>query len=246
MKEPDNSPTYLDGRDVHGMSGTVIPRATQKGGKDSSGFRFDTEAPIQQNIVDGDVIKPLTLDKLAQMRKANYSPTGLRTESTLSFEELLKDVAPISEPANSSFSLAGDGKTPAPVPPTPVKGEVNMAEVISIPPATSAPEEALAKPAPRTKVRFTSSMGKLSVPYDTVFKAEGQTAPLLVLVQRSLDGIFYEPPYTGEERMEVRYNDEVLQCLSGVYFVFPDGKTALTVMLIDEPVPEEEGDAEEQ
>jgi hypothetical protein len=215
---PDEE-TYADGMATQNMSGTVIPRARK--GKDSSGFVFDTLAPIRQFVVDGDVVKPLSPEKILQLR-ANRIQPGAKGADIMSYDELLKDTPPLSaeevREAKSEFVPLGAPKAPAPAPLVAPKVE---------PAGSSQPA------APRTKVKFVSRMGKLTVPFHEVFKSDLQPVPLLVLVQRGEEGSFYEAPSDSEERLEVYWNGEVLVCLPGVHFVFPDGLMAVTVLLVD-------------
>lgn len=84
--------------------------------------------------------------------------------------------------------------------------------------------------AAREKVRFVGSFGRLSVPYNMVWRHQFT----LVMMQFSEDGIFYEPQ-DAVGILEVWWRGNLFLCMPNVIYVpFPDGKLALSIFFVDE------------
>ena len=87
---------------------------------------------------------------------------------------------------------------------------------------------------PKIPVRFKGGFGTLRLLYDEVFVDESGECPLLVLIQSSPDGQFFETPLDCENPIGVEFEAVVLSCLGGVRYTMPDGNTCHTVYFIDE------------
>lgn len=84
--------------------------------------------------------------------------------------------------------------------------------------------------ASREKVRFVGAFGKLSVPYNMVWRHEF----ILAMMQYSEEGIFYEPQDTTG-LLEVWWRGNLFVCMPNVlYLPFPDGRISLSVFFVDE------------
>lgn len=82
----------------------------------------------------------------------------------------------------------------------------------------------------RERVRFVGSFGRLSIPYNMVWRY----GFLLALFQYSEDGIFYEPQ-EASELLEIWWRDKLFVCMpSPVHLPFPDGKIALTIFFVND------------
>lgn len=82
----------------------------------------------------------------------------------------------------------------------------------------------------RDKVKFVGSFGKLTVPFNMVWRHDY----VLSMMQYSEDGTFYEPQEV-EGNLEIWWRGTVYICVPGsVYLPFPDGKVSLALFFIDE------------
>ncbi len=136
---------YLDGESTQGMPGTVLPRARREA--ESSGAVFDVHAPIQQNIVDGDRVRPLTVEKLEELKRANRSMTGYKTPECKTFDDVLQNTPEIGQARLASEGPKLTMRPPAyPLPtptvqvaePEPVEQAVELPiHPVSVPPAQS-------------------------------------------------------------------------------------------------------------
>lgn len=221
---------YKDGMQTdHRMQGTVIPRATNRAesGKgpvdnESLGADFDFGHPAEQVIVDcdaaGQTVKATRIDKeaLARLAKANQQGSG-RKGRIMGYDEAAK------APAGAAVA----------------DPEVVKAAAVTV--ALSSAETAAAAPAPKIKVIFAGAFGKISFSYSLVFFHKF----FLVLVQESADGDFYEPPGEPSQPMQVALCDSegrTYACFPCAHIPFPNGRTAVTILLVDEKEGESHGE----
>jgi len=84
--------------------------------------------------------------------------------------------------------------------------------------------------ASREKVRFVGSFGRLSVPYNMVWRHQFT----LAMMQFSEDGLFYEPQ-DAVGVLEVWWRGNLFLCMpNAIYLPFPDGKLSLSIFFVDE------------
>lgn len=121
-----------------------------------------------------------------------------------------------------------DGEVPLSKIPTQVSEVVSGFQKVDAP---SLPKAGTAlMQASREKIRFVGSFGKLSVPYNMVWR-HGFT---LAMIQFSEDGIFYEPQDAVGD-LEVWWRGNLFICMPNViYLPFPDGKVSLSIFFVNE------------
>ena len=241
-----DEPRYKNARD-HGMGwGTIIPNADYTKGLEHSGVEFEVHKAVPHNIVVCDVkgntssSTPITAEQLERLKKANCTADGLKNASCLTYEDVMKP-----EPVKLEKQVEAPKVEVPPVPvvvapAAPVSMSVAAATQAVISSDTLTPpskakrrgkssesgvQEAVVK---KERVQFSGPFGKLTVLYNQVFRYD----IYLVLVQVQEDGLFYEAP-TGQEIIEVTWNNSIFGCLSGPHIVMPDQKTALTILLVD-------------
>jgi hypothetical protein len=214
---------YEDGlKTDHRMTGTVIPKATNRsdivGGhvdQNSVGADFDMQNPAPQVLVEsnekGEFTSHTPLDKPAidRLIAANRAKPGQAGHRPISYEEAIKEKG------------AGVGAVANSVPPFAQHPVLEQLEKFSAEPIVI----------PKTKVRFSGAFGKINFSYQQVFVHE----IFLVLVQHTEDGDFYEPPGESGQAMAVDCGpDRNYSCYPCAHIPFPDGRTAVTILMIDE------------
>lgn len=254
------------GEPSHPWAGTGhIVKAAEDRGENDSGCPFETSKPVPFNVYTGDpskgTEKKYQVDQAAieLIRQKNLVPGGMRTRDTVnSFDAAVETVkaTQVIPPATFAEKVSTAVKALE----IPVAKEVPSDETIVIgyqskpnrpelptmgaalpherptPPPTPESTTTPQTRQPRISVRFRGRFGTLSAPYDEVF-IDGIA---LVLVQRSQDGVYYEPPYDPEELMEISFpNQAKYLCHSGVHYKMPDGQSAHTVYLLDGATNEE-------
>lgn len=209
---------YGDGMKTgHGIPGTVVPKASNRSDKvggridnASVGVDFDIQHPGEQVIVEcdeaGQAVHSTRMDvaAIAHLVKTNRTLPGQKGHA-IGYMEAVK--------------TSGHGDTVKSASAAPAAGLA----VASI----SAPE---AVQGSKIKVRFSGAFGRVSFSYAQVFRHD----IFLVLVQESAEGDFYEPPGQHAQAVEVSWENVVHQCYPCAHIPFPNGRTAITVLMIDE------------
>ena len=247
-----DEPKYKDARE-QGMSwGTIIPNADYTKGLEHSGVGFDVHKAVPHNIVvcdpKGNTMSStlITAEQLENLKQANRTADGFKNANCLTYDDVTKSnpVPEVKQAAVPPPAVVAPPAAPQPVvavtaDPVSVSvaaatQSVIVAEALILPavkakrrgkPSESGVQEAVVK---KERVQFSGPFGKLTVLYNQVFKYD----IYLVLVQVQEDGLFYEAP-TGQEIIEVTWNNSIFGCLSGPHIVMPGQKTALTILLVD-------------
>lgn len=243
-----DEPRYKDAREQGMGWGTIIPNANYTKGIEHSGVEFEVHKAVPHNIVVCDVkgntssSTTITAEQLERLKNANRTTDGLKNANCLTYEDVMKP-----EPAKPE-KQAEAPKVEVPSEPVPVVMAPAEPVSVSVAAATQAVISADALVLPnkakrrgrssesgvqetavkKERVQFSGPFGKLTVLYNQVFRYD----IYLVLVQVQEDGLFYEAP-TGQEIIEVTWNNGIFGCLSGPHIVMPDQKTALTILLVD-------------
>lgn len=234
--------TRESGRAALAESHVVLNRGTPvAGGKKVEIVDADTgfEEPVQPGVMHPHAgASEVDLKKIAQEDRYMPPPPPERPSIPVPWESSdppAPKVEPIILPA------MGDKGAPAvevyekqgsvdlskvPTPGAEPKSEFSRVEVAaSLPSAGSGLMQAS-----REKVRFVGAFGKLSVPYNMVWRH----GFVLAMMQYSEDGIFYEPQDTTGF-LEVWWRGNLFVCMPNViYLPFPDGRISLSVFFVDE------------
>ena len=216
-------PVYKNGKESHGMRGTVIPGAKRdehgRAMSNQAGVQFDLHEAAPMNIIESEETADGGYREVKVQRLDTEALTHLKRVNSN------KSVAPISfDEAISASHQAGSAERPVPV-----QDESSVEQTVQ----AEQPRAAVRPKLQKTPVRFTGPFGSLRVGYDRVVIDNG----FLVLIQEPGD-MLYEAPAGLEQHIKIETQGKTHWCLVIGHYTIPQGASHTVFALDPEYVPD--------